>query len=340
LQEVGCGTCGPRGFYGTTVDHLELEKRIAEFIGTDKSIIYSMHVATASSVIPAFMNRDDLILTRYSMNPSIISGIRLTRSQKVQVWDTLEELEALLSAVNKTKLLRTNPHFRVWIICEGGMKGFKLNEIVNLKTAYGAYLFLDDSLCIGVSGRTGRGSIEHFGVSVNDVDIIIGSLEHAFGTVGGFCCGRADVIEHQRLSASGYCFSASCPTSLVVAGYRAIDFLRTPEGEQRLEQLQDNIKLFVDALAGVAEIELLSSPECYSQVVKLPKKITSTQLYNKLKLVRAQPLRVSPMVPLILKKFPISKEYPEVEQMIKFTIDCNLKKEDILAVIKDIRACL
>ena len=330
LKNFGCGTCGPRGFYGTTTDHLYLEKSIAEFMGTESAIVYSMHVATASSVVSAFVNKEDTIYVQYGVNVSLLNGIRLTRSRDIKVFKTTADLSSLLSK----RKVKPSPNYRTWIICEGGLSSdVDISEVVNLKMRSGAYLILDDSLCIGATGRTGRGSVEHFGIAVTDIDAIVGSLEHSFGSMGGFCCGRKDVTDHQTLYGSGYCFSASAPACLAVASYKAIDFLKSPTGHARLEALQDNIATFVTGAKSKTGLKLLSSSESYCQVVQLPEGSTADDVYTKLRHTQTQPLRLAPLRAVINETFELCMS---TERLLRINFTCEMSRDDVLTILEDL----
>ena len=344
LNEVGCGTCGPRGFYGTTTDHLVLEKTISDFLGTESAIVYSHHVSTASSVIPAFIKKDDLVLLR--SNPLgtaavTASGIRLSRAANVSVWTSPADLETLLSSA--ASMLRTDPYFRIWILCEGGVGHLDLKRVVELKLAFGAYLLLDDTFCVGATGASGRGSVERCGVSIKDVDILIGSLEHAFSAVGGFVAGRADIIEHQRLYGDGYCFSASAPASLTVAAYKAIEFLQTDPGKARLDTLQGNIEMFVSGLKKILDIHaishetLLSSKSSYMQIIKLPGEFRAEKFVTDISSnVRAHPMKVSLIGLNLLRKFQTNGTIFDNSELVRINLSAAMSPADIATILKDI----
>ena len=346
LEQVGCGTCGPRGFYGTTTDHLKLETTIANFLGTESAIVYSHHVSTASSVIPAFVKKDDLVLLRRDPIRTCsltASGIRLSRAANVSTWGTCEELEKLLQAAAAGASLRTDPHFRIWIVCEGGSRDLDLKRVVELKLACNAYLILDDTFAIGVTGATGRGTVERCAVRITDVDILIGSLEHAFGAVGGFCAGRSDIIEHQRLYGDGYCFSASAPACLTVAAYKAIEFIESSEtGKARLESLQSNIELFVSLMEkNLPQIQLLSSRCCYAQILRLPDlTITANQLYKQLVSVKTQPVQVSPLGLQLLSQFQPENFGTYIQQLLRINIHSEMTPKDIQLIVDEISAAV
>jgi serine palmitoyltransferase len=345
LNEVGCGTCGPRGFYGTTTDHLQLEQTIAEFLGTEGAIVYSHHVSTSSSVIPAFIKKDDLVFMRsdpIGTCSTLSSGIRLSRCANVSVWTSCDELEKLLKAATASATLRTDPYSRMWILCEGGMAHLDLKRIVELKLACGAYLLLDDTYCIGVAGATGRGTVERCGVRVTDVDCLIGSLEHAFGSVGGFCAGRSDIIEHQRLYGDGYCFSASAPSCLTLAATRAIDFLQTEAGKARLQSLQDNIELFVVGMQKRfnGSVELLTSKSDYMQILKLPESVTADEVYAKLRSVQSQPVQVSPLGLKLLSTYQPKNFGAYIDRLLRINLNSDMTSKVITTIIDELEEAL
>ena len=340
LNEVGCGTCGPRGFYGTTTDHLTLEKTIADFLGTEGAIVYSHHVSTASSVIPAFIKKDDVVMLRADPIGTCsltASGVRLSRAKNVSCWSTCDELEQLLKSAAASATLRTDPYSRIWILCEGGMAHLDLKRVVELKLAFGAYLMLDDTYCIGVTGSTGRGTVERCGVRVSDIDCLIGSLEHAFGAVGGFCGGRADIIEHQRLYGDGYCFSASAPSCLTAAAAKAIEFLQSEPGRIRLQTLQDNIESFVNGIQKKApQIELLTSRSDYMQILKFPENFKSEEVYEKLESVRTQPVQVSPLGLKMLSQFQPRNFGEALDRLLRVNISAEMTSKDISVMVDEV----
>uniref|UniRef100_A0A915JYD7 Serine palmitoyltransferase 1 n=1 Tax=Romanomermis culicivorax TaxID=13658 RepID=A0A915JYD7_ROMCU len=121
-----------------------------------------------------------------------------------------------------------------------------LPKLLEFKWKYKVRLFIDESCSFGVLGEHGRGVTEHFDVNVEDVDMICASLENAVASTGGFCCGRSYVIDHQRLSGLGYCFSASSPPLLASAALEALNIMETEP--ERFEKLKRNSKLMHDRL--------------------------------------------------------------------------------------------
>ncbi|XP_063828349.1 serine palmitoyltransferase 1 [Ostrinia nubilalis] len=250
LDKYGVGSCGPRGFYGTIDVHLELEERLAKFMEVEETILYSYGFSTIASAIGAYARRGDIIFADENVWFAIQKGIDASRSTvRYFKHNDMDHLEEQLSAATKRKEL--NSRRRAFLIAEaiyyntGEM--CPLKRLVELARKYKLRIILDESLSIGVLGKHGRGLTEHFNVPRDEVDLIVGSLEHSFATIGGFCAGSHFIIEHQRLGGLGYCFSASLPPMLTQA---AIDGLNRIENNPSiLTELEENSRKLNKALS-------------------------------------------------------------------------------------------
>ncbi|XP_041986689.1 serine palmitoyltransferase 1 [Aricia agestis] len=228
LEKYGVGSCGPRGFYGTIDVHLELEERLAKFLQVEETCVYSYGFSTVASAIPAYAKKGDLIFADEKVWFAIQKGIDASRSTVTYFkHNDMQDLERLLEDAKQKKKL--NPKRRAFLIAEaiyyntGTM--CPLRSLVELARRFKLRIILDESLTIGVLGKSGRGLTEHLNVPRDEIDLIVGSLEHSFATVGGFCAGTHFIVEHQRLSGLGYCFSASLPPMLTQAAISALDIL-------------------------------------------------------------------------------------------------------------------
>lgn len=134
-----------------------------------------------------------------------------------------------------------------------------MDEIVKLKEKYLFRVLLDESNSLGVLGSSGRGLTEYCAVPVEKIDIITAAMGHALATEGGFCTGSTRVIDHQRLSSSGYVFSASLPPYLASAAITAIDILE--ENPNLITKLKSNISLLRKELSKISGITIASNPE-------------------------------------------------------------------------------
>lgn len=229
LRKYGVGSCGPRGFYGTVDVHLELEERLAKFMGLEEAVVYSYAFSTIASAIPAYSKRPDIIFVDEAVNFAIQKGLDGSRSKIVffkhnDMQDLEEKLieQAKLDGKNPGKAAKT----RKFLIAEGIYMNTgeicPLRELVELRKKYKLRMILDESISFGTLGN-GKGLIEHFGIDKTEVDLISASLEHSISSIGGFCVGSSFIVEHQRLSGLGYCFSASLPPLLAQAAISALD---------------------------------------------------------------------------------------------------------------------
>ncbi|KAI3362262.1 hypothetical protein L3Q82_012228 [Scortum barcoo] len=265
LKKYGVGTCGPRGFYGTFDVHLELESRLAKFMKTEEAIIYSYGFATIASAIPAYSKRGDIIFVDEAACFSIQKGLQASRSFiKYFKHNDMEDLERLLKEqeLEDQKNPRKARVTRKFIVVEGlyinTADVCPLPELVKLKYKYKVRIFLEESMSFGVLGEHGRGVTEHFGVNIDDIDLISANMENAVASIGGFCCGRSFVIDHQRLSGQGYCFSASLPPMLAAAAIEALSIME--EDPDIFTVLREKCKAVYKALQGIPGLKLVGVP--------------------------------------------------------------------------------
>ncbi|CAB3220307.1 unnamed protein product [Arctia plantaginis] len=228
LDKYGVGSCGPRGFYGTIDVHLDLEERLAKFLEVDETCVYSYGFSTIASAIPSYAKRRDIVFADECVWFAIQKGLDASRSTvRYFKHNNADDLEKMLAeALSKKEL---NPRRRAFLVIEsiyyntGEM--CPLKRLVQLARQYKLRILLDESLTIGVVGKYGRGITELLDIPRGEIDLIVGSLEHSFATVGGFCAGTNFIVEHQRLSGLGYCFSASLPPMLTQAAINALDII-------------------------------------------------------------------------------------------------------------------
>ncbi|KAM7280011.1 hypothetical protein ACFE04_007145 [Oxalis oulophora] len=300
MEKYGVGSCGPRGFYGTIDVHLDCEAKIANFLGTPDSILYSYGLSTMFSAIPCFCKKGDIIVVDEGVHWGIQNGLYLSRSTIVYFkHNDMQSLQSTLEKITagnaRAKKLRR--YIVVEAVYQNSGKIAPLDEIIRLKEKYRFRILLDESNSFGVLGKSGRGLTEHCGVPVDKLDIITAAMGHALASEGGFCTGSSRVIDHQRLSSSGYVFSASLPPYLATAAITAIDILE--ENPNLITQLKRNISDLRKGLSNVPAFSIASHPE-------------------------------SPIVFLELKKSTGSEESDL--QMLEHIADRMLKEESIFVV--------
>jgi len=250
LSKYGCGSCGPRGFYGTIDAHLHLETAMADFTSTEEAILYSDGATTAASTVAAFAKRGDLLVVDEGVYEALGTGVTLSRANvKYFQHNDMTDLRRVLERVQaKDKSLgRKRNDQRRFIVVEGLYKNYgticPLKELVELKQEFSYRLILDESFSFGALGKTGRGALEHFGLrAMVDAEILIISMENALGSIGGVTVGNEEVVDHQRLSGAGYCFSASSPPFLADAARASLQRMKSQPGI--VEELTEKVRYF------------------------------------------------------------------------------------------------
>ena len=242
MERYGFGSGASRLVSGTSELHTVLENRLAQFKGTEAALVFNTGYAANTGIIPAVAGRGDLILSDSLNHASIIDGCRLSRAE-VMVYRHRDagHLEVLLkkSLNARRKLIVTDGVFSM----DGDIA--PLPDLVYLSEKYGAILMVDDAHGTGVLGRTGRGTVEHFGLS-GRVHIQMGTLGKAFGSFGAYAAGSRDLIHYLINQARSFIYSTALPSSVCAASCAAIDVLdREPE---RRERLWNNRKRFAQGL--------------------------------------------------------------------------------------------
>lgn len=257
-KEYGVGACGPRGFYGSLVPHLDLEKKIADFMGTEDCVVFSSEFQTVGTVIPAFAKPGDTLIVDKGVSLAIQNGLTLSRTNVL--WYNHNDMNDLIRVLQSLGDVFAKMKSRVYLVIESIFTNSgdlsDLSRIMELKLKFPFRIILDETFSIGVLGEKGRGITEHFGVKVTDIEIITSSMGTALGTIGGFACGSAAVAEHMRLNCIGYVFSCSLPPYLSRACIESIELLR--QGKETKE-LQSRIKTLHGALRELKKFNVSGS---------------------------------------------------------------------------------
>jgi len=243
LDNHGYGMSSVRFICGTTDLHKELEKRIAEFFGTEDTILYAACFDANGGVFEPLLSEEDAIISDSLNHASIIDGVRLCKAQRYRYEN------ADMADLEKQLQLAQNQRFRL-IVTDGvfSMDGnvAPLDKIVDLADKYNAMIMVDESHSAGVVGKTGRGVTELFNV-VGKVEIITGTLGKAFGgAIGGFTTGKKEIIEVLRQRSRPYLFSNSIPPMVAAAGIRMIEMMTETNALQ--DKLHYNAEYFINAM--------------------------------------------------------------------------------------------
>jgi glycine C-acetyltransferase len=239
LDRWGYGLASVRFICGTQEVHKELERRIAEFLGTDDAILYSSCFDANGGLFETLLGEGDVVISDELNHASIIDGIRLCRARRLRYRNRdMEDLELQLREAAGAR--------RILVATDGvfSMDGYvaPLSDICRLADEYGAMVMVDDSHAVGVIGPGGRGSPELHGVT-DKVDVVTGTLGKALGgSSGGYSAGRAEIVDLLRQRSRPYLFSNSVAPSTVGASLAVLDLLGST-GELR-QRLQENTSLF------------------------------------------------------------------------------------------------
>ena len=230
-RKYGTGCAGSRFLNGTLDLHLSLEKELAEFVGKEEAIIYSTGFQVNLGVVSCVTGRNDYILCDELDHASIVEGRRLSFSTAVKFkHNDMEDLERELQkcAPDALKLIVVDGVFSM----EGDIAN--LPEIVRLKQKYNASIMVDEAHGLGVLGRQGRGTCDHFGVT-KDVDLIMGTFSKSLAAIGGSIASDSSVINYLRHDSRSYIFSASNTPAATAAAREALHILKSePERIQHL----------------------------------------------------------------------------------------------------------
>ena len=235
----GYGLSSVRFICGTQEIHKELEKKIAEFLGTEDSILYTSCFDANGGLFETILSEEDAIISDELNHASIIDGIRLCKAQRFRYKNNdMNDLEAKLVEASSTriKLIATDGVF--------SMDGFiaNLKEVCNLADKYGAMVMVDDSHAVGFMGKQGRGTHEYNNV-MGRIDIITGTLGKALGGAsGGYTSGRKEIIDLLRQRSRPYLFSNTVAPSIVAGSIKVLEMLSSTTHLR--DKLEENTKYF------------------------------------------------------------------------------------------------
>ncbi|MDE6105821.1 MAG: glycine C-acetyltransferase [Bacteroidales bacterium] len=240
LDERGYGMSSVRFICGTQDLHKELERKIAEFFGTEDAILYAACFDANGGVFEPLLTEEDAIISDALNHASIIDGVRLCKAKRYRYANgDMTELENCLKEAQAQR-------FRI-IVTDGvfSMDGnvAPLDKILPLAEKYDAMVMVDESHSAGVVGKTGRGVTEQYNCR-GKVDIITGTLGKAFGgAVGGFTTGHKEIIDMLRQRSRPYLFSNSIPPMVAAAAIQMFDMMN--ETNELQDKLHENTDYFV-----------------------------------------------------------------------------------------------
>jgi glycine C-acetyltransferase len=246
LDTHGFGMASVRFICGTQDIHKQLERKIAEFFGTEDTILYAACFDANGGLFEPLLGEEDAIISDALNHASIIDGVRLCKAKRFRYANCdMQDLEAQLIAAKdcRTKMITTDGSF--------SMDGLiaPLDKITALAKKYGAIVHIDECHATGFLGATGRGSAEHYGVQ-DQIDIFTGTLGKALGgALGGFTTGKREVIDILRQRSRPYLFSNSLPPAVVAASLKVFELLNLSSDAR--QRIADNTLYFRQSLQSV-----------------------------------------------------------------------------------------
>lgn len=234
IDKYGSGCAGSRFLNGTLDIHLELERQLADFVGKEAALVFSTGFQVNLGVVSSLPGRHDYIIIDDLDHACIIDGSRLSFAKVLKYrHNDMASLEKVLSRCeeDKIKLIAVDGVFSM----EGDLA--KLPEIVQLAKKYKANIFVDDAHGLGVVGKNGRGTADHFGLT-DDVDLIMGTFSKSLASIGGFVAADQSTINYLKHNARSLIFSASIAPANAASVLAALEIMR--EEPERIEKLWDN----------------------------------------------------------------------------------------------------
>lgn len=242
MLKWGTSTTGARTSNGSRKYHLELEEKLAHFFGREACHVHAAGYLSCLASVAAFAQKGDFILADKNIHSCLWDGIRLSMAS-VERFSHNNPLDLREVASSVT------PSAPKMLVIEGvySMEGHiaRLPEILEVAEEYGCFSVLDDAHGLGVLGRQGRGTVDHF--NLNDkVDLICGSMSKSLASTGGYVTGSREVIEYLRTNSKQTIFSAAISPSQAACAYASLELMQSEP--QHLERLWKNTKRYREML--------------------------------------------------------------------------------------------
>lgn len=327
LRQFGAGSCGPRSFYGTSAAHVKFERAVSRWLGFDAALMYSSWRQLVISMPVAFCNGGTLVYDD-AVCSTVLEGARAARCRTVSfAHNDADSLAAALDALyaqpdahkhpvlvyvegiyrersgghadhsagdvvysRNTSQAVVAPRQLYGAVCELGA----ISRVARRYAARGCLLALDDTLAVGLLGRTFRGSLDHHQLESSSVDVLVAGLDAAFASNASVCVSSHELTAHQRTHAPGFTFSAAPPPAHAAVAHNSLELIQQPRMHRaRVTQLTDACDAFLTALANMddsnatqrkrrckptRQVELFSSPVFHLYLKGVGEKVCLTRL--------------------------------------------------------------
>jgi 8-amino-7-oxononanoate synthase len=246
LERFGTGLTGSRFLNGTLSLHLELERRLADWMGTEDALVFTTGYLANTGAIGTLLGPGDTVICDSGDHASILDAVTMSRARiRPFRHNRLDKLESMLRRAE-------SDGGGVLVVVDGvfSMEGdlAPVPDIVTLCREHGARLMVDEAHGIGVLGARGAGACELYDVE-DEVDLRMGTFSKSLASCGGFVAGPADVIDFLRVQSRSFMFTAAAVPAAVGAAMGALEIIRSDEGPQLMARVLDNARYLHDGLA-------------------------------------------------------------------------------------------
>lgn len=312
IDRFGISASASRLVAGERPGHVELERKLAAVYGVDAAVCFVSGYLTNVAAISCLMGPQDLVIHDEFIHNSALAGIKLSgAARRLFQHNDVENLENILKSLS-------SEFRRILVIVEGiySMDGdiADLPALLELKSRYGFWLMVDEAHALGILGKTGRGSFEHFGLDPRDVDIWMGTLSKTTSSCGGYIAGSSALADILKAEAGGFVYSVGLSPVLAAAAIAGLDILRSEP--ERTERLRRNGQLFLEQAKAAGLDTGISMGHSVVPVI-VGDSLRAAQLSNDL---LAEGINVLPI---------IHPAVPEGMARLRFFITCNHTEEQI-----------
>jgi 8-amino-7-oxononanoate synthase len=245
LERFGTGLTGSRFLNGTLSLHLELERELADFMGTEDALVFTTGYLANTGAIGTLLGPGDTVICDSGDHASILDAVSMSRARiRPFRHKRLDKLETMLKRAE-------SDGGGVLVVVDGvfSMEGdlSPLPDIVTLCREHGARLMVDEAHGVGVLGARGAGACEEYGIE-DEVDLRMGTFSKSLASCGGFIAGPADVIDFLRVQSRSFMFTAAAVPAAIGAARGALEIVRSDEGPQLMARVLDNARYLHDGL--------------------------------------------------------------------------------------------
>jgi 8-amino-7-oxononanoate synthase len=246
LERFGTGLTGSRFLNGTLSLHLELERELADFMGTEDALVFTTGYLANTGAIGTLLGPGDTVICDSGDHASILDAVSMSRARiRPFRHNRLDKLESMLKRAE-------SDGGGVLVVVDGvfSMEGdlSPLPDIVVLCREHGARLMVDEAHGVGVLGARGAGACELYGVE-DEVDLRMGTFSKSLASCGGFIAGPADVVDFLRVQSRSFMFTAAAVPAAIGAAVGALQIIRSDEGPQLMAKVLENARYLHDGLA-------------------------------------------------------------------------------------------